>query len=305
MSFTRREFFYVSSATLAALSRPGTLCAQGEKPPQTSFEAIRRNVGIFNGSGGTIGWLSNKDALIAVDSQFPNTAKICLDGLHERAARKVDLLFNTHHHGDHTGGNGVFQPEVKKIIAHARVPELLKQQAATAKPGTPPPVLPTATFDKAWGEKAGDEQVTAKHYGPAHTGGDAVIHFQRANVVHMGDLLFLERHPFIDRPAGASIQNWMTTMETVAKEFEQDTVYIAGHARQGLSVLTDRAALLKFRDYFDAVLTEARRAIKEGQSKDELVKRESLKGFEGYQGSGARLSLAGSLGVAYDELTQK
>jgi glyoxylase-like metal-dependent hydrolase (beta-lactamase superfamily II) len=309
MSVTRREFFYLSSATLAVLSRPATPLAQGQATPQagveTSFQAIRRNVGIFIGSGGTIGWLSNKEALIVVDSQYATTAKICLDGLHERAVRKVDLLFNTHHHGDHTGGNGVFRPEVKKIIAHARVPALLEQQAATAKADTPPPVLPTATFDKAWGEKAGDEQVTAKHYGPAHTGGDAVIHFQHANVVHMGDLLFLERHPFIDRPAGASIQNWMTTLETVAKEFEQDTVYIAGHARQGLSALTARPALLTFRDYFDAVLTETRRAIKEGQSKDELVKLEALKGFEGYQGSGSRLSLAGSLGVAYDELTQK
>lgn len=311
MPVTRREFFYLSSAAFAVLSRPGALVAQGQAaPPQTRFEAIRRNVGIFIGSGGTIGWLSNKDALIVVDSQYPNTAKICLDGLKQKAGRSVDLLFNTHHHGDHTGGNGVFAPEVKKIIAHARVPELLKQQAATAKPaadGTPPPppVLPTATFDKAWTERPGNEEVNAKHYGPGHTGGDAIIHFRRANVVHMGDLLFRERHPFIDRPAGASIENWMKTLEAVAKEFPRDTVYIAGHAKQGVSVLTDRAALLKFRDYFDAVLSHTRRAIKEGKSKEEIVALEVLPGFEDYQAGGARLSLGGALGVAYDELTQK
>lgn len=312
MSVTRREFFYLSSAALAVMSRPGAILAQGQAPapPNTSFEAIRANVGIFNGSGGTIGWLSNKEALIVVDSQYANTAAICLEGLKERATRSVDVLINTHHHGDHTGGNGVFRPQAKRIVAHARVPELLKQQAETAKPQPggatpPPPVLPDTTFEKTWSEKAGDEQVTATHYGPAHTGGDAAIHFQRANVVHMGDLLFRERHPFIDRPAGASIQNWMTTLETVAKEFPRDAVYIAGHARQGLSALTDRAALLAFRDYFDAVLTHTRRAIKEGKTKEELVKLESLPGFEGYQGSGARLSLAGSLGVAYDELTQR
>ena len=309
MPVTRREFLYVSS-TVAFLPASRLIAQTPAAPPQTSFEAIRRNVGIFNGSGGTIGWLSNKDALIVVDSQYPNTAKICLEGLKQRSARNVDILFNTHHHGDHTGGNGVFQPEVKKIIAHARVPELLKQQAAAqpAKPGAPPappPVLPTATFDKMWTERAGDEEVAAKHYGPAHTGGDAIIHFRRANVVHMGDLLFRERHPYIDRPAGASIQNWMKSLETIAKEFERDTIYIAGHAKQGVPVLTDRAALLAFRDYFDAVLNHTRRAIKEGKSKEETVKLEALPGFEGYQGSGVRLSLAGSLGVAYDELTQK
>ncbi len=53
------------------------------------------------------------------------------------------------------------------------------------------------------------------------------------------------------------------------------------------------------------MLNHTRRAIKEGKSKDEIVKLGALPGFEGYQGSGTRLSLAGSLGVAYDELTQK
>lgn len=312
MSVTRREFFYLSSAALAVVTRPGTLLAQGQAsaPPKTSFETVRRNVGIFTGSGGTIGWLSNEDGLIVVDSQFPATATICLEGLKQRAGRSPDILFNTHHHGDHTGGNGVFKPEVKKIIAHSRALELLKQQAAAAQPpagGTPPPppVLPTATFDKAWTERPGNEEVNAKYYGPAHTGGDAIIHFRRADVVHMGDLLFRDRHPFIDRPAGASIQNWMTVLETIAKEFSRDTIYIAGHSKQGVPVLTDRGALTSFRDYFDAVLNHTRRAIAEGKSKEELVKLETLPGFERYEGSGARLSLGSSLGVAYDELTQK
>jgi glyoxylase-like metal-dependent hydrolase (beta-lactamase superfamily II) len=309
MSVTRREFLYLSSA-VAVVPASRLFGQTPAAPPQTSFEAVRRNVGIFNGSGGTIGWLSNKDALIVVDSQYPATAKICLEGLKQRAGRSIDVLFNTHHHGDHTGGNGVFRPDVKKIVAHARVPALLKQQheatpTPTAGPPPPPPVGPDATFETVWGEEAGDERVTAKHYGPAHTGGDGIIHFQKANVVHMGDLLFRERHPFIDRPAGASIQNWMTSLETISKEFPQDTIYVAGHAKQGLPALTDRAALLRFRDYFDAVLNHTRRAIKEGKSKDEIVKLDALPGFEGYQGSGTRLSLTGSLGVAYDELTQK
>jgi glyoxylase-like metal-dependent hydrolase (beta-lactamase superfamily II) len=277
-------------------------------PPQTSFEAIRANVGIFTGKGGTIGWLSNKDALIAVDSQYADTAKICVEGLKQRGGRGIDILINTHHHGDHTGGNAVFKSEVKTIVAHARVPALMQQQAASQKPGAAPPAppaVPDTTFEKTWTEKAGDEQVTAKHYGPGHTGGDCVIHFQKANVVHMGDLLFHERHPRIDRPAGASIQNWITTLEAVAKEFPADTVYIAGHAKQGSPALTDRAALLKFRDYFTAVLDYTRREIKAGKPKAEIVKLAELPGFEAYQAGGAMLSLAGSLDVAYDELTQK
>ena len=312
MSVSRREFLVLSSAAMAVVPARGLLFSQQAPatPPVTSFETARGSVGIFNGRGGTIGWLSNKDALIVVDSQFPDTAKICLEGLKQKAGRGVDILINTHHHGDHTGGNSVFKGETKKIVAHARVPALLQQQAAAqpASPsGTPPPapVGPDTTFEKTWSESAGGEKVTATHYGPAHTGGDAVIYFEKANVAHMGDLLFNERHPFIDRPAGANVQNWMKTLETVAKQLPADTIYIAGHSRTGLPVLVDRAVVMKFRDYFDAVLTYTRRGIAEKKSREEITKLEALPGFESYLGAPPRLTLAGVLGVAYDELTSK
>lgn len=322
----RREFFVMSSAAIAATQFSTRLEAQIKTvsptypsgpvgpaqppPPQPRFEAIRRNVGYFTARGGTIGWLSNKDALVTVDTQFPDTATLCVDGLRERAGgRGIDLAFNTHHHGDHTGGNAIFKAAAKKLVAHVRVPELQKQVAAqaAANAATPPapPVVADATFDKTWSEAFGDEQVTAKHYGPGHTGGDAIIHFERAQVVHMGDLFFHELHPRVDRPSGASIQNWMKTVDTVSKEMPADTIYIAGHARPGLAVTTGRKELLRLRDYFDAVLTHVRQAIAKGQSKDDIAKLEALPGFESHQSSGTILTLSGVLGVAYDELTAK
>ena len=83
---------------------------------------MRREVGFFTARGGTIGWLVNQDAVAAVDTQFPDTAKLFLDGLPGRTGRKLAVLVNSHHHGDHTGGNGVFKPETKSIVAHANVP---------------------------------------------------------------------------------------------------------------------------------------------------------------------------------------
>jgi glyoxylase-like metal-dependent hydrolase (beta-lactamase superfamily II) len=310
MSATRRQFIALSSASLAALPASRLVWAQAQPatPPVTRFEAIRRNVGYFSGRGGTIGWLVNSNAVVVVDTQFADTAKICLDGLGQKSSRDVDLLFNTHHHGDHTSGNGVFKPKTKKIVAHARVPELQKKQAAAAQaqnPNQAPVVVADATFDKLWEEAVGDERVSARHYGPGHTGGDAVIRFERANVVHMGDLLFHERHPRVDRPAGASIQNWMTTLETVAKELPADAIYIAGHSKEGLPVTVDRKAVLQFRDYFDAVLAHVRKGIAAGSSKEEIGKLAGLKGFEGYQGAAPMLTLSAVLGVAYDELTAK
>jgi cyclase len=304
MSLSRRQFIVLSASSAALSAVPlRSLLAQAQAPaapPTTRFEPIQRNVGYFTGRGGTIGWLSNKDAVIVVDTQFPDTAKLCVEGLKTRAARGIDLVINTHHHGDHTGGNGVFKAHAKRILAHSRVPELLKKNPGQGEP----PTLPTATFDKLWEEDAGDERVSAQHYGPGHTGGDAVIRFERANVVHMGDLLFHERHPFIDRPAGANIQNWMKTVETVANAMPADTRYIAGHAKEGSPVLVGKKELLAQRDYFDAVLTYVRRGISENKSKEEIAKLETLPKFEGYQGSPPRLTLASVLGVAYEELTE-
>lgn len=306
MHVSRRHFISASSAALAVLPLRRLAAFQGQTPPETRFEAIRGNVGYFVGRGGTIGWLVNPGAVVVVDTQFPDTAKSCVDGLAEKSARAIDVVFNTHHHGDHTAGNPVFKEKAKRIVAHARVPDLQKKAAGAQQGGTAAAqVVADVTFDRTWSESFGDERVTARHYGPGHTGGDAIIQFERAEVVHMGDLLFHERHPFIDRPSGASVQNWMKTLETVAREMPASTVYIAGHSREGLPVAVDRKAVQQFRDYFDAVLSHVRQGIAAGASKEEITKLETLKGFENYQGSGQRLSLAGVLAVAYDELTEK
>ena len=80
--------------------------APAAQPPVTKFEEIRRGVGYFTGSGGTIGYLVNSSGAIAIDSQFMLTGEICAAGLKQRSPKGVELLINTHHHGDHTGGNG-------------------------------------------------------------------------------------------------------------------------------------------------------------------------------------------------------
>lgn len=306
MIWSRREFVGAASAAAVGFAlRDAFAGQQTPAPPQTAFEAIRRNVGYFTGRGGAIGWLVNEDAVVAVDTQYPNTAQICVDALKQRSGgRQIDLTFITHHHGDHTGGNGIFLPASKKMVAHARVPELMKQFASN-QPNAPAPVLPTAIFENTWSEKAGDETVLAKHFGPGHTGGDAVIFFERAHVVHMGDLLFHELHPRVDRPGGANIQNWMRTLESIAKETPADALFIAGHARPGQSVVAKRDALTGLKNYFEAALTHVRKGISEGKAQADIVSLVALPGFEQFQGSGQILTLAGVLTAAYEELTVK
>ena len=76
-----------------------------------------------------------------------------------------------------------------------------------------------------------------------------MITFERANVVHMGDLAFHRRHPVVDRAAGASMRNWAQLLEQVAAAHARDTVYVFGHAAAGLPITGGASDLLALRDY--------------------------------------------------------
>jgi glyoxylase-like metal-dependent hydrolase (beta-lactamase superfamily II) len=306
----RRRFLSTSSLALAAasldLSKLFAQAGQGAaQAPQTAFTPLRRKVGIFTGQGGTIGYHISESGLAVIDAQMPATAKICLEGIRERAGdRMIDLLVNTHHHGDHTGGNPVFRPSVKRILAQANVPELQRAAAArqaAARPDAPAPeaVVANATFGTAWEEDVGGERIALRYYGPAHTGGDAVVTFVKANVVHMGDLVFNRMHPFIDRPAGASIANWVKVLERTVADHKNDTTYIFGHGSPKFGPTGSRADLLCMRDYLTALLEFVRGEIKAGKPKDVIVKiSDPLKGFPDHGPLIERV-----LTPAYEELT--
>ncbi len=300
MSVNRRKFVQVSALAAAAstLRAASSAAQQPAAPPAPAvFTPLRRNVGIFNQRGGTIGWLVSGDGLLVVDTQFADTAPNLLAGLKERSPRQIDVLLNTHHHPDHTGGNGVLRPAVKQIVAHVRSSENQKVQAERAKA---PTTLPDVTFPDSWSVTLGDETIRAKHWGPAHTGGDAAIHFEQANIVHLGDLLNNRGYPNVDAPAGGSVHGWMQVLEKMAAAYPADALYVFGHAEAGHPFIGTRTDLHYQRDYFTAVVAMARDARRSGKSRDELAKVEVLPKFEHFGGTKARLGLA--LTIAYDEL---
>jgi glyoxylase-like metal-dependent hydrolase (beta-lactamase superfamily II) len=311
VTFTRRQFLHASgyAAAGSALLRV-PLGAQGSQAPAqqapvvaTNFEDLRRNVGIFTGRGGAIGWLATPDGVVAVDAQFPDTAKICVDGLQGRSPKGIQLLINTHYHGDHTGGNIAFRPVVKTIVQQERCAKLHKE-FTTKNNTTQNQAYADVTFGESWSATMGDEKVWAHYFGPGHTGGDAVIFFEKANVVHMGDLMFNRLHPRVDRPGGASMKGWLQQLEKVAKK-HKDATFIFGHAKPGLPVTGTADELLHLRDYFTAALDHVQKGIKAGQSPEQIAAIESLPKFEDYAANGQILTLKGVLTSAYEELTNK
>jgi glyoxylase-like metal-dependent hydrolase (beta-lactamase superfamily II) len=291
----------VSALSGSGAARAWAAQARGGQPaaPVTpEFRDVRRNVGVFTARGGTIGYLVTPDAVVVVDSQFADTAAMFLEGMKPKTTRRFDLLINSHHHPDHTGGNKVLQPSAMKIVAHANVPGLQRKQAAAQKSEANQAYADT-TFERDWKASVGRETVSARHYGPAHTGGDIVITFQNANVAHMGDLMSFQRNPRADRPAGASIVNWITVLENTVKDHAADTIYVFGHSKVGERVTGSSKDLLELRDYFSAMLDVTRKAIASGRSQEEVVKTPAIPGFERYEGTPTALE------AAYQELTAK
>src|SRR5688572_6820280 len=280
MPTNRRDFLATSAAAalLAAIGRPRLSRALQAQAQEPVFTPIRRNVGFFTMRGGTIGYLVNPGGVVVVDSQFPAEGKACLDGLNTRSGnRGVDFLINTHHHGDHSGGNVSFRGAAKKVVAHAKADEHMRQPPGAQAPAADQ-LFPDTTFAESWSADVGDERVMARHHGRAHTSGDIVITFERANVAHMGDLMFNQRHPVVDRAAGATIRGWMTVLERTPRDHANDTIYIFGHGNTGLPVTGSQADLAKFRDYFGALLAFVESQVKAGKSRDEvLAMREPLK----------------------------
>ena len=272
-----------------------------------SIRGLRRGVGLFVGPGGTIGWLATPDGALVVDSQFPMTAETCIAALRLRTPAAIQTLVNTHHHGDHTAGNATFRAAVKQIVQHERCAAahrvLTQAQGADAQRG-----LADVTFADAWNVAIGDERVSAMHFGAAHTGGDVVVFFERANVVHVGDLVFNRMPPFIDRPSGGSIVNWLAVLETVAKN-HADALFIFGHGKDDVRTGTVKD-VTHFRDYLAAALDHVRKGIAAGRSQDEIAGASALPGFadyvdvvKNYASPIPLFTLNHVLTIAYQELT--
>lgn len=296
----RRDFLFNTAIAGAGTLLPLNIFSHSKR---LDFKDIRRNVGVYTERGGTIGWLVSDDALVAVDSQFPNSAANCIAGLKEKTSRKMDFLINTHHHGDHTAGNSAFKDYAEHIVAHKNVPGY-QMKAAEARGAETVAAQVTAdmTFDEKWTQDVGDEIVHATHYGRAHTGGDSVIYFEKANVAHMGDLVFNRAYPYIDPGAGALIENWVKVLRQTVDDLPSDTIYIFGHGNAEFGITGSKDDVLLKSNFLEELLSFTQKGIAAGKTKEEIASAEILPGFEVFDAKGWGLTLEFSLNTTYDEI---
>lgn len=296
----RRIFIRNTALTIGALSlsQQRLLSALVQEPWKITM--LRNDIGIFEERGGTIVFLLSKKGIVVVDSQYPDQSKHLIDELKKRSEQPFRLLINTHHHSDHSSGNISFKGIVEHVLAHENSK---KNQEDSAKKNNAEDkqLYPDQTYKDTWCEKIGKESICLNYYGPAHTNGDSFIHFEKANIVHCGDLLFNRRHPYVDRGAGANIKNWMEVLNKGINKFDKETIYVFGHAGPGYKVTGGADELNKFRDYLGNVLKFVEGEIKAGKTKEEILKTTLIPGGEEWKTEGIKRPLE----AAYDELTMK
>jgi cyclase len=302
MIIKRRNFLQSSVYLLGVILYPSNKIINTLRSLTTEgIREIRPNVGIFTKRGGTIGWYISDDALVVVDSQFPDSAPVFIYELKQKTDRRIDVLVNTHHHGDHTSGNYYLKDFADKIVAQENCVKLQQKFYGKGEKSNKQ-VYADTTFKKEWELDLGNEKVKAYHFGSAHTGGDVFIHFQEANVVHMGDLVFNRRYPYMDRPAGCTVTGLIDYLEKVIQMFGSDTVFIFGHAVSDEYVTGNIDDVVTMKDYFSALRDFMMKEIKDGKSLEEIEKAEHVPGFENlperYDGEKNK-----NLKAAYDEFS--
>jgi cyclase len=202
-------------------------------------ERVAGNIYVLFGQGGNIGVSAGKDGILIIDDQFINLADKIKAALKALGSDTPKFVFNTHWHGDHTGGNPIFG-QSSIIIAQENVRQRLSTDT-TARGQTfkalPEAGLPMITYAQGLSIHFNGEEIRAVHFPNGHTDGDTVLFFMTSNVVHLGDDFFAGKFPFVDLDSKGSVAGLIKNIDALIKQIPADAKLIPGHG--AVSTLND------------------------------------------------------------------
>jgi len=233
-------------------------------------EKLSEAVYLLTGAGGNIGLSVGDDAVFLVDDQFaPLTPKIEA-AIAKLTPKPVKFVLNTHWHFDHTGGNENFGRAGALIVAHENVRKRMSVESFIEFLGMkfkaePRQALPVVTFTRDVTFHLNGEELYVAHVPAAHTDGDAIVHFRKSDVVHMGDTFFNRLYPFIDTSSGGTVEGVIAAAERVLQGSTERTRIIPGHGP-----LASRADLQAYRDMLTAVSGRIREHVRAKRTLEEV-----------------------------------
>ena len=231
---------------------------------------VKENIYMFQGKGGNIGVFIGEDGVFMIDDQFAEATPEILTLVKNLSDKPVQFLINTHHHGDHTGGNKNMNDNGIVIYSHDNVRKHLlegviqkagKKQNAAIKEKlaklemndkmdkekvrtevnknvmdishftNKDNIFPMITFSDEITFFYNGEEIIVFHVQNAHTDGDVIVYFTKNNVIHTGDTFFNGRYPFIDFNSGGSLQGSIDAIDKILMIADEKTIIIPGHGK--------------------------------------------------------------------------
>jgi cyclase len=286
---------------LALAAAPALAQQQDFSGVEVKAEKLADGIYMLTGRGGNIGLSVGKSGTYVIDDQYaPLTDKI-LAAIKAITPDPVRFVVNTHWHGDHTGGNENMAKTGALLVAHENVRRRMGTEQFTAAfksktPPSPEEALPVVTFTDAVTFHWNGDEVRVYHVPPAHTDGDSVVHFVKANVVHAGDVFFNGSYPFVDASSGGRLDGVIGAAERILAGIDDQTRIIPGHGP-----VATKADLQAYHDVLKALRDRIAKLKAEGKSRDEVVAAKPTADFDAKWGTGF---IKGEVfaGLAYDAL---
>ena len=264
---------------------------------------VAGGVYMLQGAGGNIGLSVGADDAFLIDDQYAPLTPRIREAIATVTSKPVRFLVNTHWHGDHTGGNENMASAGSILVAHENVRrrmsteqfiEAFKSRVAPS----PAAALPVITFSDEITFYLNGDTIRASHVRNAHTDGDAVITFRRANVVHMGDTFFNGMWPFIDLSSGGSLDGMIEATAKALAATGPETKFIPGHGP-----LARRADLQRFHDVMADVRGRLVRRVARRESLARVIAAKPLADYDATWGKGF-MTTEQFLTIAYASLTK-
>ena len=242
---------------------------------------------------------AGSDGLFLVDTMYAQMHDKIMAALGKISNRPVRYVVNTHLHGDHTAGNDAMARRGAIIISQEN---MRKRMAAPSQQTNPPPAaaLPGLTYTDSFTLHFNGEEIQIFHPAPAHTDGDSIIYFKRANVMHVGDVPASLRYPNIGVNDGGSVDGMMAAGRQVMKIANPQTKIIPGHLGPIIGFKEIEQQLVMFAAVRDRVAA----AIKAGKTEQEVVASKPTKDFDEGRLGGA-ITPDRFVSLVYTDLSRK
>jgi len=271
---------------LLAFFLPVSVAAQQDlSKVEIQAQKLSDSVYMLTGAGGNLGVSVGEDVFL-IDDQFAPLTERIQAAIGKLTTRPIKFVLNTHWHFDHTGGNENLGKAGALIVAHENVRKRMSVESFIEFLGMrfkaePREALPVVTFTRDVTFHLNGDEIYVYHVPNAHTDGDAIVHFRKSDVFHMGDTFFNRLYPFIDTSSGGRLDGVIAAADRVLQLAGPGTKIIPGHGP-----LASREDLRAYRDMLATVAGRIRNDLRAGRTLAQVQESRPTADFDAVWGKG-------------------